>query len=68
MEAKLVALKDELAGMEVKADQLLKVHSDRKGKLTNVLDPIKKLLDEKMEIQKKLDQKTLNRCNKFLEK
>jgi hypothetical protein len=35
-------------------------------KLNSIEEPIKKLLDDKILLQKKLDQKTFDRCNKFL--
>lgn len=39
---------------------------DLKAKLAKVEGPIKKLMDDKFTMQKKLDQPTLDKCTKFL--
>lgn len=45
-----------------------KKKKDREAKLKNVEEPIKKLLDDKLTMQKKLDQKVLDKCSNFLTK
>jgi hypothetical protein len=42
-----------------------KVHN-LKIKLSSVEEPIKRLFDEKLNIQKKLDQKILDKCTRYL--
>lgn len=45
-----------------------KQKKDREAKLKSVEEPIKKLLDDKLTMQRKLDQKILDNCTKFLTK
>lgn len=55
--------------IETKKQDDIKAQIDkRKQDLQKVEGPIKKLMDDKIAMQKKLDQKTLDRCTKFLSK
>lgn len=65
---KLKNYKDQISDLQEKAAVLDKKKKDREAKLKNVEEPIKKLLDDKLTMQKKLDQKILDKCSKFLQK
>lgn len=65
---KLKGYNDEIISLQDKVADLDKKKKDREGKLKNVEEPIKKLLDDKLTMQKKLDQKVLDKCSTFLTK
>ena len=65
---KLKSYKDEIEAISEKVQTLDKKKIYREGKLKNVEEPIKKLLDDKLTVQKKLDQKILDKCTIFLAK
>lgn len=52
---KLQSYKDEIEAISEKVQTLAKQKKDRELKLKNVEEPIKKLLDDKLTVQKKLD-------------
>ena len=52
---KLKGYNDEIISLQDKVADLDKKKKDREGKLKNVEEPIKKLLDDKLTMQKKLD-------------
>lgn len=66
--AKLKAYNDEIEAIQEKVTTLDKQKKDREAKLGRVEEPIKKLLDDKLAMQKKIDQKLLDSCTQFLAK
>ena len=57
----LDVLEEQLGGLNAQL-------AEKQAALSRVEGPIKKLLDEKYALQKKLDQPTLERCTKYLSK
>lgn len=68
IQAKLDQFKSEIDDLKNKVTAIDKTKKDREGKLSKVEEPIKRLLDEKIAMQKKIDQKVLDNCSKFLSK
>ena len=65
---KVESYKKEISELEEKVVKVDKQKKDREQKLQKVEEPIKKLLDDKQAMQKKLTQAMLDSCSKFLSK
>lgn len=65
---KLKGYNDQIQAIQEKLVTIDKQKKDREAKLGRVEEPIKKLLDDKLAMQKKIDQKLLDNCSNFLAK
>ena len=68
MAKKLEELNQLLIEQEAKKEELSKALQRKKEKLGGVTEPIRKFNEERVDIQKKLDQKTLDRCISTVQK
>ena len=68
VEAKLAVHQVVLDDLEVKMKVFTDAIGEQQQSLSKVEGPIKKLMDDKFAMQKKLDQPTLDRCSKYLSK
>lgn len=68
VQAKMAVHQKDLDVLQEKLDAINAQYNEKKASLQQVEAPIKKLMDDKFALQKKLDQATLDRCSKYLSK